>query len=351
MRLRAIVVAVSVVLGGCSHAGGVASEMPTASSVWRWAAPRGYVGMPAADSRGVVASYAKTWLVALDPQGRPQWEARDDDLRDVAPLLVDDVVVAATENGLTAFDRADGRSRWRIDLDDRSNTPVLADASTIVTTTWDGRLIGVDLASGGMRWEVPLPDLVFGAPAAAAGIAIATWSGGVAAVDAATGRPRWQVDLPEGGTSSPAVAGDVVVVIAGDAAAHAYDVATGRRRWRTEVGAEGSEEVPPVAAPDGVVVADRLGTVAMLSAATGARTWRADGEGAAVRGGPAVVAQAKGIFVALPVDDGRLLLAGRSRHEVIDPAGRVSGVAATGDGLIVVATREATTNGIEAFRP
>lgn len=351
MRSRLLLIVVALLFGGCSAASRGAPDVPVSAPVWRWTAPRGYVGMPAADSRGVVATYAKTWLVALDNGGRPQWEARDDDLRDVAPLLLDDVVVAATENGLAAFDRADGRARWSADIGDRSNTPVLGDAGTLVTTTWDGRIVGVDVTSGARRWEHPVPDTVFGPPTAATGVAVASWSGGTVAVDAASGKPRWRVDLPAGGTSSPAVAGDLVVVVAGDAAAHGFDIASGQRRWRVDVGAEGSEEVPPAAGPGGVVVADRLGGLAVLAAATGKLMWRADGEGAAVRGGPAVVTRENGAVVALPVDDGRVLLAGRSRREVIDPEGRVSGVAATADGVMVVATREAATNGIEAFRP
>lgn len=351
MIRKSLLLVAALLLGGCSSTSRALPEAPAASSEWKWTAPRGYVGMPAADRHGVVASYAKSWLIALDQRGRPQWEARDDSLRDVAPLLLDDAVVAATEIGLAAFDRADGQVRWRADVGDRSNTPVLADPYTLVTTTWDGRIVGVDLVSGARRWEYVLPDAVFGPPAARDGIAIATWSAGMTAVDVATGEPRWRIDLPVGGTSSPAAVGDVVVVVAGDAAAHAFDVATGQRQWRTEVGAEGSEEVPPAAARGGVVVADRLGNVAMLSAASGKLTWRAEGEGAAVRGGPAIATRRNQAVIALPVDDGRVLLAGPSRREIVDPGGRVSGVVATPDGLIVVATREVATNGLEAFRP
>lgn len=325
----------------------VAAPERRVAPAWSWTAPVGYVGMPAADARGIVATYAGR-LVALDSSGRDQWQVEDPELRDVAALLVDDLIVMPSEQGLAAYGRDDGQLRWRVDLGRRSNTPALVSPGLVVTTTWDRRLIGVDLARGTRRWDRPLPDSTYGPPAAGGGLAFASWDGGVLAVDGQTGEPRWQAELPAGEASSPAVVGGVVVVVAGGRAAYAFDEATGTPRWRAPLRGEGSAEVPPAPGPDGtVVVADRLGNVAALALATGERRWAADGDGAAVRGGPVVT----GETVALPVDAGRLLVVDAGGHrQVLDPPGRVSGAAATPDGLVVFATREAETNAIEAFR-
>jgi hypothetical protein len=65
-----------------------------------------------------------------------------------------------------------------------------------------------------------------------------------------------------------------------------------------------------------------------------------------VRGGPA----ASGSLVALPVDDGRVLLRHGNEVTVLDPPGRVSGVAAGPGGVVLVATREAHQNELVAYR-
>jgi outer membrane protein assembly factor BamB len=95
-----------------------------------------------------------------------------------------------------------------------------------------------------------------------------------------------------------------------------------------------------------MVVADRLGTVTALDPGTGAVQWRITGHGAAVRGGPAVA----GRVVALPIDDGRVLVRHGRTVTVIDPPGRVSGVAAGPGALLLVATREAAQNELVAYR-
>jgi outer membrane protein assembly factor BamB len=310
--------------------------------------------MPAADSSGVAFTSALSRLILLDGSGAMSWVAERPRLRDVAPRLTPDLVVAATEYGLAGFRRDVGAAAWSADIGERTNTPVLADG-VLVASTWDGSLVGVDERTGALRWRSPLPGSALGPAATDGRLAVTTWvaddhgAAGAVAVEAATGAPRWQVSLPPGGVSAPGVnpATGQVVVVAGDVAAHGLDLATGVEVWRTDLEGAGSPEVPPLAVADGdVLVGHRLGGMVLLDS-HGRPRWQVSSDGAAVRGG--LAGPGPGGRFAFPLDDGRLLLAGPGApSSVLDPPGRVSGVAMGPDGTLGVGTRDASDNGVTA---
>src|SRR5262249_22480554 len=159
--------------------------------------------------------------------GQVKWEAERLGLRDVAPTLTPDLVLAPADDGVAAFDRATGRPRWDANLGQRANTPVVAGRRAVVTT-WEGALVALDLATGAVAWRAELGGAALG-PAAVGGGAspavVATFDtgrvAGAVAVEVATGRQRWSVPLKADGVSAPAVsAGATVVVVAADVAAH-----------------------------------------------------------------------------------------------------------------------------------
>ncbi len=353
----------ALVLAGCSGGGSggpeTAGREPTMTTQWRWVAPPpSYVGMPAADAAGVAVTFGHSHLVVLDPTGEPQWTVDRPSLRDVAPALTPDAVLVATEDGLAAFERATGAPLWAADLGERANTPVMAGGRAVVST-WEGSLIGLDRATGSVQWRSGLPGPALGPAAAAGDTVVVSWESdhgdgaGVVAVDATTGRPRWSVPLPPGGVSGPGVltapgGPALVVVVAGDSAAHGLGADSGAERWRRELDGAGSPEDVPLDAGDGaVLVAHRLGGMALLDGTDGAPRWQVASDGAAVRGGPAGPGP-NGLF-ALPLEDGRLLLAGPGRATAtVDPPGRVSGVAAGPGGTLIVGVREAVDNDLTA---
>ena len=328
------------------HAGSrPGSDARASGPGWIWTAPApAWVGMPAADDTGVAFTYGHQHLAMLDARGRVVWDATRLGLRDVAPRLSPDLVIAATDDGVAAFRRSDGSTAWDTALAARANTAVVA-GRLAVTSTWEGELVGLDLADGKVAWRTALPGPAIGPPATDGAAVVVTWdrtptrSGGAVAVEAATGRQRWAVALPGGGVSAPTVTGaGVAVMVAGDLAAHALALKTGDERWRTPVDGAGSPEVPPLAVDDrSVLVAHRLGGLDLLDAATGRRTWQVATDGAAVRGGPAVGPEGS---YAFPLDDGRVVLAGPTRNPefVRPPDGRVSGVARGPGGFLVAAS-------------
>jgi len=339
---------------------------------WRWPAPPpGSVGMPEADGDGVAATYGHLRLVLLDLDGGVRWEVERRGLRDVAPALTADLVVAATEKGVVAVERSTGKVRWDTEVGERANSPVVA-GDLVVVSTWEASLTAFHLADGRVAWRAPLPGPAIG-PAATDGEAVVvTWeskfgdAAGAVAVDGADGRQRWSVPLDPGGVGAPAIValrdvgdsevgggtevGDsVVVLVAGDLAAHGLGLADGAERWRTGTDGRGSPEVPPLPLGGGeVLVAHRLAGLDLLDAATGEVQWGGSAGGAAVRGGPDGPGP-DGPF-AFPTDDGRLLLVGPGWEPTAkDWPGRISGVTMAPNGLFLVATREARENHLIAL--
>jgi outer membrane protein assembly factor BamB len=267
--------------------------------------------------------------------------------------------------------------RWEARLGERANTPVVA-GGRVVLTTWEGSLLGLEPGDGRVAWRVRLPGPALGPPAADAEVAVASWAmeprggAGMVAADPVTGRERWAVPLPPGGLSAPGLVAPtgggppLAVVVAGDLAAHAVATDSGRERWRAPLEGAGSPEVAPLDAGRGhVLAAHRLGGMVLLDAA-GRPQWEVSSDGAAVRGGPA--GPGPGGRFALPLHDGRLLVAGPGDAgragtdedgdagrpgtdgdgEMLDPPGRVSGVATGSRGELLVSLREAPENDVSA---
>jgi outer membrane protein assembly factor BamB len=369
-RITALLLALLAVTAGCSPshrhldaptgasaAGPSASNAPGPGGVaWDWPAPSpASTGMPAADEREVAFTYGHDHLVLLDAKGKALWEAVRLGLRDVAPRLTADLILAATDDGVAAFRRTDGSKVWDVTLGGRPNTPVVV-GRLVVTSTWEGQVVGLAVADGRVAWKAPLPGGTQGPPASDGAAVAVTWqrddhsAAGATAFDGATGRVRWTVPVEPGGVGGPAVTPDgALVFVGGDLAAHALALADGKERWRTALGGAGSPEVPPVAVgADAVLVAHRLGGLDLLETATGRRRWQTATDGIAVRGGPAV--GPRGTF-AFPLDDGRMVLAGPDREpETRQAPNRISGLVAGPDGLLVAGTRGATVNSVEATR-
>ena len=334
------------------------------TTAWEWRAPDpSYAGMPAADGDEVAATYGTRGLVLLDgTDGDVVWQTERLDLRDVAPRFAPGVVLAAADDGVVAFERDTGVIRWDATLGERANTPVVAGGNAVVST-WEGSLVALDLVDGRVAWRARLPGPALGPAAADGSAVVATWvagrEAGAVAVEAADGRPRWAVPLEGDAVSGPAIVGGsggggdtepaVVVVVAGDIAAHGLDLADGTERWRTDTEGAGSPEVPPLALGAGeILVAHRLGGLALLDAATGRSRWTVSSDGVAVRGGPAGEAP-DGPF-AFPLDDGRVLLAAPDQETgYAGSRGRVSGVAIGPGGILVMGTREGDVNGLLAL--
>jgi outer membrane protein assembly factor BamB len=311
--------------------------------------------MPAADDDAIALTTGHEQLFLLDGRGIVRWHADHVGLRDVAPALTPDAVLAATDDGLVSHDRATGRLRWESNLGERVNTPVIVPGRAVVTT-WEGSLVALDLRDGTVAWRTKLGGDALG-PAASDGggtTVVASFdsgsAAGVVAVDAASGRVRWNVPVRPGAVGAPAVVpgANVVVLVASDVAAHGLSLDDGSERWRQPTEGAGSPEVQPLPGPGAtVLVGHRLGGMALLDARTGGLRWYASSRTVAVRGSPAGPGP-NGWFV-LPLHDGTVLFAGADRPvDQKAPPALVTGVALGPGGLLLIGTGQGGENGLLA---
>jgi len=200
-----------VVAAGADCAGGLAVVgLDAASGAGRWQLP--LAGTPAADEHsaagGVVVvrlGGAATTLVGIDlATGAERWRA---DLGTVpvtaADLRADPVVVAQQPSigettQVRAFGRGDGGRRWDAPLvGERGVLGAVAATEGVALFALDPAappsVVGVDPASGTVRWERPGTGLP-AAASAAGGVVAATADTGLVGLDLATGSIRWQRD-------------------------------------------------------------------------------------------------------------------------------------------------------------
>ncbi|RLU84039.1 serine/threonine protein kinase [Streptomyces griseocarneus] len=221
---------------------------------------------------------------ALDvASGRRQFKTRDVAW---AMAVADGRIHASDGPTLYALDAADGAERWRLTTDGWVYS-LRADCGTIVTGTRGGGVQAWEAATGELLWELGGLQTDFETPDCGPFVQDGTvyvWAEGrLRALEARTGAERWSYPVGDaaacGGVPVRLLAApDGVVYVAAGTRVLAVDVARGDVLWRFEAPAVFLS--PPAFAPGpavnggGVYVADYLGTVYALDAATGRDRWR-----------------------------------------------------------------------------
>ncbi|MEU9108550.1 PQQ-binding-like beta-propeller repeat protein [Streptomyces xanthophaeus] len=221
---------------------------------------------------------------ALDvASGRRQFKTRD-----VAwSMAVSDGRIHASDGpSLYALDATDGSERWRLSTDAWVYA-LRADRGTVITATRGGGVQGWESSNGQKLWELTGAQSDFETPEAAPVLhdgTVYVWQDArLRALDARTGRESWSYPVGDAGSCgnvpvrvTPAPDGNVYV--SAGTRVLSVDRASGRVRWHFE--APAVFLAPPAFAPGpavtggGVYLADHLGTVYALDAATGKDRWR-----------------------------------------------------------------------------
>jgi outer membrane protein assembly factor BamB len=267
-------------------------------------------------------------VVAFDATGQRRWSValpigKQMDAN-VGPLVDGDTVYTTEGDELRALAAADGRQRWRLPLGGRVYDASLRAGMLVVRVgpLDDGLLLGVEAATGRVRWRYP-PQ-----PGPLSWQHLSTADGGIAAIgdrgtlvmlDRRDGTVRWS--RPSRGRGLPKVfttAGDRVLRL-DRGALEAYQAATGQLLWRTPGVHRGQDFGAHLTGrDDGVLVwegSSAATAVAAYRLDTGAQRWRLGGlrEPAVIGTGPA------GVAVVSRIDRNQ-------RHQLllVDPAsGRV----------------------------
>ncbi|MEW2548942.1 PQQ-binding-like beta-propeller repeat protein [Streptomyces sp. NPDC047002] len=187
---------------------------------------------------------------------------------------------------LYALDAQDGTERWRLHTDAWVYS-LKVDRGTVVTGTRGGGVQAWEASNGEKLWELSGAQTEFETPEAGPAVhdgTVYVWKDArLRALDARTGAERWSYPVGDGASCGGVPvritpAQDGRLYIAAGTRVLCVDIAGGHVRWHFEAPAVFLS--PPAFAPGpavaggGVYLADYLGTVYALDAATGKDRWR-----------------------------------------------------------------------------
>ena len=206
----------------------------------------------------------------------------------------------------------------------------------------DGRIVRLDLASGGERGASSPTNRCDGSAAVAGGtLVFGNCDAALHFFDAGTLRPLGRLDLERDGQVSAGVAVAGGVVYAGDRLGRltAADLATRRILWVNR-DATGAISSTPAVRGDLVVFSSDDGGVHALDAGSGRRRWRHEAGGRPgsplLDAGGKVAVAARGVLLVLDAGGGAALWSREVSDEITDPAlaeGRL--LVGTDDGALV----------------
>ncbi|MBB4894636.1 outer membrane protein assembly factor BamB/tRNA A-37 threonylcarbamoyl transferase component Bud32 [Streptomyces olivoverticillatus] len=249
---------------------------------WRFRMSNDVWGTPVVD--GELLYVTSFEVHALDvASGRRQFKTRDVAW---AMAVADGRIHASDGPTLYALDASDGTERCRLSTDGWVYS-LKADCGTVVTGTRGGGVQAWEAANGELLWEMSGAQTDFETPDCGPVVhdgTVYVWADArLRALEARTGVERWSYPVGDAAACGGVpvrllTAPDGAVYVAAGTRVLAIDVARGDVRWRFEAPAVFLS--PPAYAPGpavtggGVYIADYLGTVYALDAATGRDRWR-----------------------------------------------------------------------------
>jgi outer membrane protein assembly factor BamB len=288
--------------------------------------------VPAADGSGDVVIPGDTGEIhRVTPGGEVRWTAAtfpsERGIHGTPTVANGAVFVGAYDGVLYAFDLASGERRWCADLGDAiGSSPGYHDGTVFVAVEFmpaDGKLFGVDAATGdvawvsaaltdhphstaaidrdagrvgvgandgtlygwsypdiGLRWRFQTGGAIKGPVATYDGAAFAgSWDGRLYRVALDDGAREWAFETDGRVMSGPAVdpRTDTVYVGSHDRRLYALDAATGDRQWAFET--RGRIVGCPTVTRDRVLVGSYDGGVYALDRGTGREVWRVENTG------------------------------------------------------------------------
>ena len=232
-------------------------DAATGGENWRFAQARNrFISGPLAAASGLFVANADRFLYALDNAGNLGWSYQTEEPIWAAPVTDgSSLYVASMDHSLYALDPQAGTLLWSVDLGTSLPNPPAFDADgRLYLGTFNGEVLALDSANGGVLWRASTQDWVWASPTVAEGVVYAgDISGNLYAIDAATGEVLWRASAEGAVTGAPLLVGETVYFVAetdGLIAIHAPD---GVVSWR-EHPQFGRSFGPPVLAGDLVLI-------------------------------------------------------------------------------------------------
>lgn len=206
---------------------------------------------PAIDGDRVFAASADGELRAVDREsGRSLWKVElRRGLSGGVGFHDDSLLLGGSDGEVLLLDADDGAERWLAQVTGEVLAPPQADGRVVVVQTYDGKLYGLDYASGERLWNFDsnVPVLTLrgtSTPILRDGVAFAGFANGrVLAFDALSGAVLWEarIAIPQGRSEierivdvdgSMALQGGELYVASYQGRVAALDVRTGRKLWQ-----------------------------------------------------------------------------------------------------------------------
>lgn len=270
------------------------------------------------DGLVVVTGRTGTVFALSSESGEPRWEAKVNAEVLAAPLISRGTVIVRSQDGrVTALDAADGKQKWAVDraiptLSSRGASSPLAAAGLVVVGNDDGTVVALRQEDGAPVWEAPVAepegrseldrlvdvdgDLAVGADA----IYASSVRGITVSISLAGGQVGWTRD--NGGANSLDLTGDGVLLADKGGTLWSLDRASGSALWRNESLLR-RQPTGPALAGSLAVVGDVEGYLHWFDPQTGEIKARTKVGSARILATPLVTST--GIVVAV-TDEGRL---------------------------------------------
>ncbi|MFF2164496.1 PQQ-binding-like beta-propeller repeat protein [Streptomyces sp. NPDC058175] len=112
--------------------------------------------------------------------------------------LVHGLSIVPTDSGVRALNLRTGKEYWRYERRDAGADMPSDEVSAAMVVAWfdDGKLVGIDLRTGNVRWRTEFPRGGFQYIHMGAGQVVAHTPGGVAAFSERSGKKLWTLRLP-----------------------------------------------------------------------------------------------------------------------------------------------------------
>lgn len=207
----------------------------------------------------------------------------------LVPAIGGDTIYAADIDGeVFALDKSNGKTRWSVELDVPLSAGVGLSPGAVLVGSYKGELIALSRDDGQELWRAQLSSEILSEPAASASVAVATANDGrLYGVDMATGAIKWMYEsvqpvLTLRGTSAPLVKGDTVIAAFDSGKVYALEMETGLIQWEQRVAIpKGKSELERIVDIDGtpwlagelLYVVSYQGRLMAFAAATGRPLW------------------------------------------------------------------------------
>jgi len=229
----------------------IALDIATGKLVWKVKVAAGFEGAPTCASDLVLAPDLEGAVHAFGfADGKKVWSHQTAGKSEIkASVAVDQgtALVGSYDGTLHALNLRDGAPRWTFESEAQIHATCAVVAGIVYFAGCDGHFRGLDIATGGVKLDVPFGGYTAASPAIASGLAVfGTFGNEVVGIDMVRKRILWRYVPTKAFPfySSAALAGGSVYVGSRDKALHVLDLETGRLQWTFET--QGKIDSSPV---------------------------------------------------------------------------------------------------------